>query len=86
MKRTTVKAIIKSHGKTLMVKSLPFLKWGYVGGGVKKGEDLKSGLLREIREEIGVDLSGFNINYKDSIVYENYGIIRCCVYYLEFYH
>ena len=37
-------------------KNFP-LKWETVGGSILKGEDSRSGALREVAEEIGIDLS-----------------------------
>ena len=62
IRRITVKATIynKETGKYLLVKSFPnFLSWGMVGGGVKKSEQLKTALFREIKEELGFNISEF---------------------------
>jgi len=39
--------------------------WHIPGGGVEEGENLESALIREIQEEIGLDISGFKIELFD---------------------
>ena len=53
-------AIIEQEGKVLCAQrsesmNLP-LKWEFPGGKAEKGETLDAGLLREIKEELGVDI------------------------------
>ncbi len=49
-------------------------KWGIFGGGIKQGETPIHALIREIKEELGIDVSKSDIlkNYKIPIV--NYHI------------
>ncbi len=37
--------------------------WGLFGGELKKGETFKEGLIREIKEEINLDISNAKIDY-----------------------
>lgn len=39
--------------------------WHLPGGGVEPGEDKKIALAREIKEESGIDISGYNIELAD---------------------
>lgn len=39
--------------------------WHIPGGGVEKGEDLKTALIREIKEEVGIDISSYTIKLLD---------------------
>ena len=53
-------------------------KWGIFGGGIKQGETPIHALIREIKEEIGINISKSDIlkNYKIPIVdYHIYEII-----------
>lgn len=53
-----VKCIIKSKGKILLVRH-GYGKgwWNFPGGGIKKGELPKQAIKREIKEELGINLS-----------------------------
>ena len=58
---TVVAAIIRRQGKILITRRfdhvhLPGL-WEFPGGKVEAGESLESALKREIREELGVEIS-----------------------------
>jgi 8-oxo-dGTP diphosphatase len=55
-------ALIISHdGKVLVAQRSPRmrlpLKWEFPGGKVEPGESAEDGLIREIREELGVEIS-----------------------------
>src|SRR5579862_497483 len=50
--------LLVSEDKVLVVKGwLGRQKWQLPGGGVKKGEDDKLALIRELAEETGIDVS-----------------------------
>lgn len=53
-----VVALIRRHGKILITRRIPGDDfggaWEFPGGKVRAGEGLQMGLLREIREELGV--------------------------------
>lgn len=52
--RVSVKAIIKDkQGKTLVLKENQDT-WSLPGGGLDHGEDPKSGIVRELQEELGI--------------------------------
>jgi 8-oxo-dGTP pyrophosphatase MutT (NUDIX family) len=53
--REAVRAIIFDQGKLFMVFSRKNGDYKFPGGGVKKGEDVQEALLREIKEESGVE-------------------------------
>lgn len=71
MKRVTVKALIHTGDKQLIVRSLPFFKWGFVGGGVKKEETLEAALYREILEEICIDMRHIPAKFLYKKTYSN---------------
>jgi len=37
--------------------------WEFAGGKLEFGEDLKSGLIREVKEEVGLDVKVLNLAY-----------------------
>ena len=73
----TVLAIIQNReGKYLvtkraMTKSWAPGHWEVSGGGVMAGEDSLTGILREVREETGLDVSGFDGGYVFTYSREN---------------
>lgn len=55
--RISVKALIKNEaGKVLLIQEDNGL-WDLPGGGLNHGESVKEGLVREVREEMGLQLS-----------------------------
>lgn len=53
--RVAVRALVMQDNKILLVKEFDSGKWWAVpGGGVDHGETMRSSLLREIEEELGV--------------------------------
>ncbi len=70
--RTIVSALVMSQdGKLLMGKKHQSKGgvyadcWHIPGGGVDNGEDEKTALKRELREEIGIDITGQNVQLID---------------------
>src|SRR5690606_17078412 len=66
-------AIIEQKGKVLICQrssrmKLP-LKWEFPGGKIEKGESKEACLIREIKEELGIDI---NINTELETVYYEY--------------
>ncbi|MBO4294356.1 MAG: NUDIX hydrolase [Alphaproteobacteria bacterium] len=64
--RLSVCALIICNGALLIVKRSAtdgFMPnaWDFPGGGVEKGETLVSALIREVKEEINVDISNADI-------------------------
>lgn len=57
--RTVVKALYVKDGKILFVKEAPHLadKWELPGGGLDFGENPGEGLIREIKEELNLDVT-----------------------------
>jgi len=49
------KALIVKDGKVLMCKGVGDAVWDFPGGRLHVGEDPKEGLIRELREELGVE-------------------------------
>ncbi|MCL5435556.1 MAG: NUDIX domain-containing protein [Patescibacteria group bacterium] len=58
---TTVTCIIEHGGKILLIRRLPDKvqggRWGVPGGKAEAGEDLADALVREIREETGININ-----------------------------
>jgi len=53
--RVSVKALILKNRKVLLVKEADG-RWELPGGGLEVGESFLSGITREIKEELGVDI------------------------------
>ncbi|MBB1565266.1 NUDIX hydrolase [Candidatus Gracilibacteria bacterium] len=50
-------------------------EWSFFGGGIEDGENSKEALIREIKEELGFDISSWEISYLGEIVhYTDFGI------------
>ncbi len=72
-----VKCIIENNGKFLLVKlNYAHHKWIIPGGGMKKNESSLQAAIREIKEEVGLDVKDLihigsytsNKDYKENIV------------------
>jgi 8-oxo-dGTP diphosphatase len=57
--RVVTKALYVRNGKILLTKEAPELsnQWELPGGGLDHGENPKDGLIREIREELGLEVT-----------------------------
>jgi 8-oxo-dGTP diphosphatase len=51
-------------------------KWGIFGGGIKKGENPTNALIREIKEELGINISISKILKRYRIPWINYYIFE----------
>lgn len=72
--RVAVRALIVNNNKLLAVKEVDGGDWWAIpGGGVDYGEDLKTCLLREIEEELGVPATSVSSDFQ--IVHYNIGKI-----------
>ncbi len=60
--RLVVKALYVRDGKVLMTKEAPHLgnAWELPGGGLDHGEDPREGLIREIKEELNLDVTAIS--------------------------
>jgi len=56
--RTTgVRCIIKNEGQILLIRmSYGLKRWTLPGGGVGRGETLEEAVIREVREEVGIEI------------------------------
>jgi 8-oxo-dGTP diphosphatase len=54
--RVAVNAVIERNGRYLLARRRDIGWWHLVGGGLEYGETIQQGLLREVREEIGVSI------------------------------
>lgn len=50
------KALIVREGKVLMCHDIGSTSWDFPGGRLNKDEEPKAGLLRELKEELGVEV------------------------------
>jgi 8-oxo-dGTP diphosphatase len=50
------KAFIVKDGKVLMCRAYGFDKWDFPGGRIHKGENPADGIVREVKEELGIDI------------------------------
>lgn len=71
--------LIESKGKILLVKgTLGNGKWSLPGGGLKRGEEPIAGVIRETKEETGIELNPNSIKYLGLIRYrENFANFKC---------
>lgn len=66
------RVLIVHEGEFLAVKAkFGDSRWHLPGGGVKKGETLKAAAIREVKEELGIDLNEGNLT-----VLRPYGLYR----------
>jgi 8-oxo-dGTP pyrophosphatase MutT (NUDIX family) len=57
------KIILEREGMVLMCRHPQFEKWDFPGGRLHTGESPLEGLVREVKEEIGVDITVHNPLY-----------------------
>jgi len=72
--------ILDEHGRVLLLKqTYGDKRWGLPGGGVEPGETVHEAILRECREELGVDIDieAFTGLYYHSEFNAQVGIFRC---------
>lgn len=55
-----VKCVIERDGKLLMIRNSygNIGEWTFPGGGIEKGESPEAAVIREVREETGIEISG----------------------------
>ncbi|TCU43205.1 ADP-ribose pyrophosphatase YjhB (NUDIX family) [Curtobacterium sp. PhB146] len=51
-----VTAVIRDDDRLLLARQRDSGRWSLIGGGIEPGEDPSTALLREVREELGVDI------------------------------
>lgn len=79
--RTAARGIILDNEEILMIYTKRYNDYSIPGGGVEKGEDIKVGLVRELKEETGANgiqiISAFG-DYEEfrPIHYEGYDILH----------
>ncbi|SHJ23684.1 8-oxo-dGTP diphosphatase [Dethiosulfatibacter aminovorans DSM 17477] len=85
MFRVIVKAIIINNKRILTVKRASAEefapdRWEFPGGRLEKGEGIKEGLLREIKEETGLDCEIIRILYASDFTSEHTGDSKILAY------
>ncbi len=50
------KVFVEKDGKILMCRAFGFDKWDFPGGRLHKGEKPEEGVVREVKEELGIDV------------------------------
>ncbi|RAW19366.1 DNA mismatch repair protein MutT [Paenibacillus taichungensis] len=57
-------AIIRDHmGRILLQKRSDYGDWGLPGGGMEPGESIEETMIREVKEETGLDVSSYELAY-----------------------
>ena len=69
--KVTQKAFIRRGNKILVVSEADTGEWGIPGGRLHRGEDPLSGLVREIKEETGLDVEVEEIMTTGIFIYLN---------------
>lgn len=56
-----VVAIIEQDGAILLEERSDSARWSLIGGGLEMSESLEEGLVREVREETGLEVVGYSL-------------------------
>lgn len=54
--------ITDSAGRILLQKRSDYGDWGLPGGGMEPGESIEETMVREVKEETGLDVKHYNLN------------------------
>jgi 8-oxo-dGTP diphosphatase len=58
----SVAAVIKKDGKILMLDRVNFpFGWACPAGHIEEGENPESAMIREVKEEVGIDVKKYNL-------------------------
>jgi len=68
--RNAVRGIVVDHDKLLMIYSAKNGDYKFPGGGVENGEDQKTALIRELKEESGVEIVKIEREFGKVIEYD----------------
>jgi len=72
-KTSGAKCVIEHNGKILFVRSSYAMKqWTFPGGSIKKGETPEKTIIREVKEEVGLDI--FDLKFLGEFISELYYI------------
>lgn len=56
-------AIIRDHaGRILLQQRSDYGDWGLPGGGMEPGESIEETMIREVKEETGLDVSSYELH------------------------
>jgi 8-oxo-dGTP pyrophosphatase MutT (NUDIX family) len=70
--RPGVSAVILEEGRVLLQRRDDTGRWGLPGGGVEPGESVRQALIREVREETGLDVEPLRLIgvYSDPVYHQ----------------
>lgn len=70
--RVAAYGILKNNNQVLLVKDKWAHKWELPGGGIKIDESLENAVIREFKEETGIDVKVVRFaTYKEGYLYQN---------------
>ena len=69
--KVSQRAIIFQDGKFLLTLDVGAKSWGAPGGRLHKEEDAQSGLLREVKEELGIDIAVRGVLHAEMEIYSD---------------
>lgn len=73
--KVRLKALIEHNGRVLILRNFKKPHWDLPGGRLHKNEEVKKGLAREVKEELGVDIEVGEAMFADTSPDDHFAVV-----------